>query len=205
MATHTWVDLHMPEAQLLADLTGIKADLERARETAQLLSKTMTAEKPDWSLVEPLSVAAAVAYSRPFMTGVRTRLGEDDLSTLSPVQREAHDRLRAYRDKHVAHSVNAYENNNPRAQYCVERVNEEGITAIGCSHGRVSGLSPSDIGNMTELATLLINGVERRIKEEQARLLQIVRNMPLEKVLTGGQGAFQIDHTTPIDQRRKKG
>ena len=33
MATHSCVDLHIPEAQLLADVTGIKADLERARET----------------------------------------------------------------------------------------------------------------------------------------------------------------------------
>lgn len=205
MATYTWVDLHIPETQLLADLTGIKADLERARDTAFQLQRVMSAEKPDWSLCEPLSIAAAVAYSRPFMTGVRSRLGEDDLSTLTPGQREAHDHLRAYRDKHVAHSVNAYENNNPRAQYCVERVRDEGITGVSCSHGRVSGLSTSNIANIGELTAILIERVERRIKDEQARLLEMVRKMPLEQILTGGQGAFQIDHTTPIDRPRKKG
>ena len=205
MATYTWVDLRIPEAQLLADLTGIKVDLERARDTAMQLQKVMSSEKPDWSLVEPLSVAAAVAYSRPFGTGVRSRLGEDDLSMLNPGQREAHDHLRAYRDKHIAHSVNSFENNNPRAQYCMERVQDEGITGVSCSHGRVSSLGTSDIANIGELTAILIEQVERRIKDEQARLLEKVRAMPLDEVLAGGQGAFQIDHTTPIDRPRKKG
>jgi len=205
MATHTWVDLDIPEAQMLQDLTGIKVDLERARDTALQLDKVRAAEKPDWSLVEPLSVAAAVAYSRSFMTGVRSRLDEDDLTAFSPQHREAHEHLRAYRDKHVAHSVNAYENNNARAQYCIERVKEEGITAVGCSHGRVLSLSSGDTSSIIQLTAILIEHVERRIKAEQARLLEIVRQMPLGEVLAGGQGSFRIDHTKSIDQRRKKG
>jgi hypothetical protein len=204
MATYTWADLHIPEAKLLADLTGIQADLTRARETADQLNKLMSSEKPDWSLVEPLSIAVAVAYSRPFMSGVRTSLKDEDLSMLSREQREAHDHLRAYRDKHVAHSVNAFENNQPRAQYCAERVKEEGILSVGCSHGRVSSLSSSDIVNVAQLTEILLKHVEDRIKGEQQRLLQIVRKMPLDKVLAGGQGAFQIDHTTPVDRARKR-
>ena len=148
MATYRFVDLHIPGAKLLADLTGIRADLINARDYALALKKLMVTEKPDWSLVEPLSIAVAVAYSRAFTTGVRTKLHDTDLAALTLGQREAHDHFRAYRDKHVAHSVNAFEHNQPRAHYWDERVDAEGIVAVGCSHGRVASLSTRDIENV---------------------------------------------------------
>ena len=96
-----------------------------------MLAAEFTAAKTNRRLVEPLSIAATVMYSRPFSGGVRHRLGEEDLKILSSEQRASHHYLRAYRDKHVAHSVNAFEENITRAYYCVERVKEEGITSIG--------------------------------------------------------------------------
>jgi hypothetical protein len=203
MATHTWVDLDIPEAQELADLTGIDADLHRAKDLAQMLMAEMTSAKPNWKFAEPLSMAITVAYSRAFMTGVRARLTEADLSVLTPTQRIAHDRLRAYRDKHVAHSVNAFEENQPRAQYCVERVQTEGITSIGCSHARVVSLSTDDIESVSELADVLLKHVAARIAVEKTKLLSLVRSMPLDKVLAGGQKAFQVDRDTRLDRSRR--
>ncbi len=204
MATYTFVDLHIPEAAGLADLTGVEADLGRAHEYAEALQKQIRSTRPDWSLVEPLSIAIAVAYSRAFGPGVRSNLREDDLTCLSPAQREAHDRIRNYRDKHVAHSINAFEHNQPRAQYCLERVETEGVTGIGSSHGRVSGLSSQDILNVIELTNVLLRHVGLRIKQEQTKLLAIVRNMPLTQVLAGGQGAFGVNSDTPVGKARRK-
>lgn len=204
MATHTWVDLHIPEAARLADLSGILWDLRQAREFAKLLASEFGAAKPNWQIVEPLSIAAAVMYSRPFMRGVRHRLGEDDLRVLTAEQREAHDHLRAYRDKHIAHSVNPLEENIPRANYCVERVNEEGITGISYGGGRVVGLSGADVAAIIELTTLLEAHIDTQISAEQARLLPIVRSLPLEQVLAGGQKAFDVDARATVEKRRKR-
>lgn len=204
MATYTWVDLNIPEGALLADLNGVSVDLTGARDMAQLLKDALDSGRPKWEIVEPYSVAIAVRYSRPFVTGVRTRLDENDLAIFSPEQRGAHDRLRAYRDKHVAHSVNAFEENLPRANYCAERVHEEGITSIGCGHSRVAGLSPRDLQNVVELSTIMLKNVEARMAQEQERLLVIVRAMPLESVLGGGQKAFVADRKTRIDKPRKR-
>ena len=66
MANHTWVDLQIPEAAKLADLSGILWDLEHAREFAELLTQEFSSPKTNWGLVEPLSIAAVVMYSRPF-------------------------------------------------------------------------------------------------------------------------------------------
>ncbi len=204
MTTYTWADLNIPEAALLADLNGVSVDLSSARDMAELLKEALDSGSPKWEIVEPYSIAVAVRYSRPFVTGVRTRLGEKDLTIFSPEQRDAHERLRAYRDKHIAHSVNEFEENLPRANYCEERVQVEGITSIGCSHSRVAGLSPRDLASVVELSTLMLKHVDSRMAQEKARLLSIVREMPLDAVLAGGQKGFLVDEKTPIDKRRKK-
>ena len=134
-----------PEAIRLADLSGILWDLQRTRQFAETLAVEFTANKTNWEIVEPLSIAATVMYSRPFVSGVRCHLGEQDLKILSSEQRAAHDYLRAYRDKHIAHSVNAFEENNVRAYYCVERVQDEGVSSIGYGGGRVTGLSCGEV------------------------------------------------------------
>ena len=204
MANHTWVDLHIPEAARLADLSGILWDLRQAQGFAKLLESEFGGAKPNWQLVEPLSIAAAVMYSRPFLGGVRHRLGEEDLKILTLEQRHAHDHLRAYRDKHVAHSVNPLEENIPRANYCTERVKEEGITGISYGGGRVVSLSGPDVAAIIELTTLLQGHIQSQIAAEQARLLPIVRSLPLEQILAGGQKAFVVDARAKVAEKRKR-
>lgn len=201
MANHTWVDLQIPEAAKLADLSGILWDLQRAREFAELLAQEMS--KINSRLIEPLSIAAVVMYSRPFSGGVRLRLAEDDLKTLTPEQRSAHDHIRDYRDKHVAHSVNVFEENIPRANYCVERVHEEGITSIAYGGGRIIGLSGAEVTSIIELTKALEKQIEARIVAERERLLPIVRSMPLQDVLAGGQKAF-VASSRDVALRRTK-
>ena len=189
---------------MLADLGGITWDLRCAREFAEMLTAEFVAEKTTWRLVEPLSIAITVMYSRPFVTGVRRRLGASDLAILTSEQRVAHDHIRAYRDKHVAHSVNAFEENQPRANYCMERVKEEGITSISYGGGRVTGLSGTDLNDVIELTNVFQAHVDAQIAREQERLLAIVRKMPLEEVLAGGQKAFVVDSRTKVNERRRK-
>lgn len=203
MANHTWVDLQIPEAKRLADLGGILFDLQRAREFATLLGQELLSSTTNRQLIEPLSVAAVMMYCRPFSGGVRLRLVEDDLEGLTPQQRESHEYLCAYRDKHVAHSVNVFEENIPRANYCVERVREEGITGIAYGSGRIVGLSGSEADAIIELATVLEKHVKTLINAEQQRLLPIVRSMPLEKVLAGGKKVFVAESRDVIVRRTK--
>ena len=184
--------------------SGISWDLRCAREFAELLAGEFAAEQPNLRLVEPLSIAIMVMYSRPFASGrVHRRLGEIELAVLTPEHRAAHKYFLDYRCKHVAHSLNAFEENLPRANYCLERVNEEGITAITCSGGRVTGLSGDDLKNVIELTTALEAHVDSLITKEQERLLVIVRKMPLEEVLAGGQKEFVVDRAAVRKPRKK--
>ena len=204
MATSTFVEIDIPEAADLADLTGIQFDLESARSLSQMLKKELESEKPDWSLVDPLSTAILVRYSRPFVSGVRQHLGEEAIQTLTKQQQCKHQRLRAFRDKHIAHSVNAFEENQPVAQYWMERVNEEGITSIECTHTRVVGLASSDVEDVVELTTALLSYVNARLEQEKAKVLEVVGKMPVQEVLAHSRKRPKVPDIKKIDKARKK-
>ena len=202
MATNAFVNIYLTEAADLADLTGIRYDLHSAHSFAQDLKNIFEAERPNWRLVDPLSIAILVRYSRPFVTGVRTNLKEEALNTLSRPQREKHDQLRAFRNKHIAHSVNEYEENQPVARYWVERVQEEGITSVECNHKRVVGLSLEDVENVIELTTALLSYVDQCLEREQTKVLKIVRSMPLKNVLSKATTGPAIPSPKRIDKPR---
>jgi hypothetical protein len=142
-----------------------------------------------------------VQYSRPFVTGVRHRLGEAALSIFTPEQRANHDYFRAVRDKHVAHSVNAFEESQPVARYWVERVAEEGIEQISCIHNRIVGLSDNDLAELIDLAKTMSAYVDKQVADERAKVLAIVRQMPLEQVLKGRP--FSPPTATDPSKRRR--
>jgi hypothetical protein len=187
MENNTFVDIHLKEAEHLADLTGIYFDLASARAFARLLKEALDNDQSSYEVIDALSAATIVRYSRPFVSGVRKSLGEDALSVLTTNQRVRHERLRAFRNKHIAHSVNTFEESQPIARYVVERVSLEGIESIECTHRRIFGLSSADIEDVIELSTVLLAYVEKRRDEQKARILELVRRMPVRDVLSRGR------------------
>jgi hypothetical protein len=185
VAKNVYVEIDIPEAATLAGYTGIESDLLTAREFARLLAE-YEKKPPDWSLADPLTTATLVRYARPFASGVRIPLGDEALATLNPEQRAKHDWFKAVRDKHIAHSVNAFEENQPIARYWLERVDEEGITQIQCNQDRMIGLSEPHLHDLIDLTVVLLTFVQARLVEEKAKVLEIVRRMPIAEVLARG-------------------
>lgn len=202
MATYTSVQLRIPEAKLLADLVGVKMDLQRANEFCNRMISEWCNPPQDYLLLESLSIAATVSYARAFSGGVRVHLMQDDLNVLSPEQITAHNFLLAYRNKHVAHSVNEFEENFAKAQYCAERVQHEGFTSITHSSGRIVTLGGPEITAMVEITEVLEAHVEEKIENERMRLLPIVRALPVESVLKGDFGAFKPKLSNVAKQRK---
>ena len=52
MAVHAFVEFEMPEAEVFADLTGIRYDLESTRSLARRLQREMEGNKPDYGIVD---------------------------------------------------------------------------------------------------------------------------------------------------------
>src|SRR5215469_96874 len=87
MATNAFIELNLAEANKLADYTSIEYDLRTAREFAATMVSEYQKPSPNYSLCDPFMVAAIIRYARAFSEGVRLKLYEEGVSTLTDEQR----------------------------------------------------------------------------------------------------------------------
>lgn len=203
MATNSFVEIDIPGAVELADLTGIFYDFESAKHFATQLKEMLERNPPDYSLVEPMTTAILVRYSRPFTTGVRRMIKKNEIKTLSSAQRDAHDRFRLWRDKHIAHSVNVFEENQLVARYWVERFDVEGFSSVECNVSQLIGMSLHDTEMVIELATHFIEELKPSLKLEKEKLLERVRSLPRAQVIAMAKPAI-VPHMKDVGRVRKK-
>jgi hypothetical protein len=208
MATHTFVHFERPESFELARLTSIRYDLTSTVLLCDYLQTRVGASptgRLDPELTDAFSTAIVIRYNRAFgVTGIRHGLRKKDLDILSKEQRAAHMRLYLLRNRHYAHSVNAFEDTRVQARYCLERVDEEGITSVSAAHYRVFGLSQNDLAAVHELCERFLEHVERLELQEKARLLAIIRAIPIGEVLAAKSAPLLNPASVRLDKSRSR-
>lgn len=207
MATHTFVHFEGPEAFALARLTSIRQDLSSARDLCEYLQSQIDAAPNHWpppEITDAFSTAIVIRYNRAFVTGVRHGLRDEEIAILTAEQRAAHEHIRMLRDKHFAHSVSAFEDTRVQARYCLERVDEEGITSVSAAHYRVLGLNAAELAAVSDLCECLLAQIEVFEGQEQQRLLTIIRQMPLAEVLSAKSAPLMMPGAVRIDKRRPR-
>jgi hypothetical protein len=143
------------EAQQLADYAGISQDLTFVLEVLSRLHDLLErdGDEADAVMVRAYWTAALIAYSSCFGSGKRLGLSESIYEDTDGGV-EVHRHYRALRDKHVAHSVNPFEQVEVGVVLSAPGAEErkiEGVAAIGLnllSHG-IEGVE-----QFHELATL---------------------------------------------------
>ena len=203
MATNSFIEFCLDEAQTLADYTGISFDLQTAREFATTILEETRKPAPNFSLSDPFMVATIIRYARTFAGGVRLKLYEEAAAILTDQQRAKHDYFMTVRDKYIAHSVNSFEESQPVARYWVEQVKEDGITSIECNHRRIVGLGEQDFIDIIDLASTWLKYVQEKLSEEKARLLPIVRKIPLEQLFQSAPRPTPAPDTSQPQARRR--
>lgn len=204
MSNIKFVDVDLGEAVALADLSGAATDLEDAQNLAEYLTDRFASGAVAHAIVDAFSTAILVKYARPFMTGVRGRLGPEILAGLTPHQIQLHENFLAWRSKHIAHSVNPFEENQVVAYYDENTVAETGIQNIAVQQYHVVGLSPQDLVDIQTLADAILALVQTRIDAEAARVLQIVRGRPVEAVLAVGTKPRSSAGMESVSRARKR-
>jgi len=182
MATWKFVDLTIPEAKLLADLTGIENDLEATNQICDLILNQMALGTTESRFLEALTTAALVRYARSFTSGVRQRLPDSIINTLSEEQLTDHKWFINLRDKYIAHSVNAFEENHVVAYLVPEEVGHRRVSSISVQQSRLLCLSYDDFNRLKTLSLELKKQVAQSIKSEKERVLQTARKLPVDNL-----------------------
>lgn len=98
------------EAQKLADLTAIIQDFKSIMQACSRLKNLLEKNSQENLLIESLWVSALIKYARCFATGKRCPgLTENIFQDLHGEPLKAHQFYINLRNKHIAHSVNPYE------------------------------------------------------------------------------------------------
>jgi hypothetical protein len=207
------VDFSISEAQWLADLHGIENDL---RDTDKLCAKSIalrrqfptgTEAASDWFddtwLAGELSFAAVVKYGRTFGSGVRRGIPISWIRQLPDPYHTYHQYFKDIRDKFVAHSVNAFEDNQVFALLSPQFAPAE-VSSITVDTGRFVSLSSDDLLNLRRLVRVLKQLVQQEIANEKARILQIARSLPLSELLARETDSRPIPRAEDAGKRRTK-
>jgi len=173
-----------PNETRLPDIHGWAQDIQSARELANRLSQEFSAENPDLVLLDALSTAAVVRYSRCFTTGIRARLSIEELTAASPAEIDLHQRVCDVRNWHVAHAVNEQE---VHALYVILDGSPEATTgAIGFSSFSSvdSPLQPFEASALSELCERWIGWLSTQLIQEQAPLIALANRFSRAELLS---------------------
>ena len=179
MATIWNVALELEEAKSLADLTGVSSDLEFVAEVCDRLAALLQVPQSDGVIAEALSTAAVVRYARCFNGGARDPLPRDIPSRLGEDRLLLHDRVFAMRQKHYAHSVNAFEDNQVVA-WVSDNPAETAISGVSVIHSRIGVLELPLVQSLGALCRELLGLVRARILVEEAKVDALARALPYE-------------------------
>jgi|GEM_PF-1223006 len=128
---HLIVEIDYPDAEYLAAYHSIFRDLMVADDAVdRLLGMDMNSEE-NRCLIESLYISALVSYIRGFTSGKRaTRLSTEVFPKLDGAE-AVHNYFKDIRDKHIAHSVNPFEQVKVGLRLTPKTSNKKEVISVG--------------------------------------------------------------------------
>ena len=201
MATFSPYRFPVPEASKLASLESIKRDLEGVLAYCECLEE-MRVEPFDSLLWEAVSAAAVVRYARCFSTGAREPLDHNLLNSAPQDIKEAHEYMMNVRNKHVAHSVNAFEENEVTVTLREDGDSLE-IMGVGAHHGRITGLAFHQPEQLRAVSTWVAAQVSQAIAIDRDAILAIARTHGAPAIKAFGIPSLGETSTPDTAKRRR--
>jgi hypothetical protein len=203
MVTYSNYRYSSPEAWHLADLGGIENDLLAVIFYCERMQRDIDAAKYDYVLWEALGIAAVIRYARCFSKGVRVSLGKEVFQDAELLAK--HEHFIDVRNKHVAHSVNPFEDNAVTVQIADHYVSSDEIQYVGVGQVYVSSMGRGDFAVLKKLSGYVLDVVRGEMENEKERLLKLVRRTPMEKLKKHGPLRLGMDEVAnKVGVRRKR-
>ena len=215
MATWRFVVLDFPEAQPLADLTGVEQDLEVAASFCDLLleeQRKLGGEcdktPPNPIFLEALTVAASIRYARAFPKNQRAKrcnmMLKDVVKHLPHQLANDHQRFINFRDKYIAHSVNYFEENLVVGTLVPQERGSPGVASVSVQHNRLLSLGVEDAKCLKTLCVEMGRRISDLIEAEMRRVLEIARQLPIDALYSRVNPPPRVAPWSDVRERRSK-
>jgi len=168
------------EAKKLADLGAIVQDLGFTMKTCSRLKKLLKEKSQDSLLIESMWTAALIRYARCFATGKRFGLTESIFDGLQGEPHKVHKMYIELRDKHIAHSVNPFEQMAVGLILSPQNSHERKIIGVATMSMRYICSDVERIHQLGLLSKVLLEKVIQIAKEYEKKTLEKGKNIPLE-------------------------
>ena len=197
MANWRYVEFSVKEAQLLADLASIQADLEVVESICDLLITER--QKPDpfeeskqFVFFEALCTAAIVRYGRSFVSGVREKIPESLVEQRPQEHQESHTFFMDLRHKWIAHSVNTFELTQVVAYLTPAERGPKSVSSISVLSNRIAFLSVQDILRLQKPAVAIHEVINKLIEDEKRKVLSYAQSLPPDQFYAKGDPPAKI-------------
>lgn len=205
------------EARVLADLGAIVQDLGAVMQTCSRLKELLRDESKDHILIEALWTSALIRYARCFAESKRFGLSESVFDDLQGDPLGAHQFYMDLRNKHIAHSVNPFEQMEVGLVLSPATNTEKGIIGVATLAMRQISSDVEGVHQLGLLAKVVLGKAHELAKHYEQKTLKIAKKMPLDDLykrsrprliapgpeLTGAPGVKLL--TSRCSRRRKSG
>ena len=171
-----------PDAQKLADLAATIQDLRAIMQTCSRLKGLLDENSKDSILIESLWVSALIKYARCFASGKRFGLSKDIYQKLQGEPIKAHQFYIDLRNKHIAHSVNPFE--QMEVGLVLSSTNESekkiiGVSTLAMRHIVSDKKGVHQLGSLSKIAQDKICSLA---KNTQEKVLEEGKKIPIDEL-----------------------
>lgn len=188
--------LDLEEAREVADLYAISRDIQFVINVSDYLARYMEQRQPQTGqdaivgnedyLARALYTAALIAYTRCFGTGKRGKLDANTIFTGdTKYLLTRHEYYQKTRDRHLAHSVNAFEYTNAVAGIEGLDTDNPKVVAVGPVHGAKATDHINEIRWLVRIAAyvqIVVFGRQERAQEKLEDRVRHLSNDELKKL-----------------------
>lgn len=175
------------EAKILADLASIHQYLLFTRDVLTRLIQLLKDSSRDHILIQSYWSAALMAYVRCFSTGKRYGLTPDIYKHLS-VAIDCHNYYKDMRDKHIAHSVNPFEQVTVDVQLSPPGSGKKEVLGIAVLTMKFMVPEVKRVEDCLHLTSVALKYVVNKCEEYKSKVLEVTKGMPVEQLYLKARG-----------------
>lgn len=174
------VKVDFEEATRLAELGAVAQDLGAVMETCRRIEGLSNENSNDHILIEGLWTAALVRYARCFTEAKRQELTESIFDGFHGQPIAAHRYYIDMRNKHIAHSVNPFEQTYAGVVLTPETSKVKSVVGVTTLAMRHIVCDLNGVHQLGVLAKIVLGKVCEKAKDCEKKLLARIKALPIE-------------------------